>query len=95
MSRRRSASATSRAFGALSECQERKWKVPERIAIAGFGDFEISSCCSHPTITTVGVNCWNIGQRRASCCSAPSRASGRGSRSGLNNHHGLRRDRAG
>jgi LacI family gluconate utilization system Gnt-I transcriptional repressor len=48
------------AFGALAECQRRKWLVPKRIAIAGFGDFEISSCC-HPTITTVGVNCYDIG----------------------------------
>lgn len=50
------------AFGALSECQRRKIQVPKRIAIAGFGDFEISSC-SHPTITTVGVNCCDIGRR--------------------------------
>jgi LacI family transcriptional regulator, gluconate utilization system Gnt-I transcriptional repressor len=48
------------AFGALVECQRRGWKVPERIAIAGFGDFEISSHC-YPTITTVGVNCYDIG----------------------------------
>ncbi len=50
------------AFGALTECQRRKWPVPRRIAIAGFGDFEISSC-SHPTITTVGVNCYDIGRQ--------------------------------
>ena len=50
------------AFGALTECQRRKWPVPKRIAIAGFGDFEISSC-SHPTITTVGVNCYDIGRK--------------------------------
>lgn len=50
------------AFGALTECQRRGWRVPERIAIAGFGDFEISSC-SHPTITTVGVNCYEIGRK--------------------------------
>jgi LacI family transcriptional regulator, gluconate utilization system Gnt-I transcriptional repressor len=50
------------AFGALSECQRRGWPVPQRMAIAGFGDFEISSC-SHPSITTVGVNCHAIGQR--------------------------------
>lgn len=49
------------AFGALTECQRRKWPVPKRIAIAGFGDFEISSC-SHPSITTVGVNCYDIGK---------------------------------
>ena len=50
------------AFGALVECQRRKWAVPGRIALAGFGDFEISSCC-YPTLTTVGVNCYEIGNR--------------------------------
>jgi LacI family transcriptional regulator, gluconate utilization system Gnt-I transcriptional repressor len=50
------------AFGALMECQRRNWAVPGRIAIAGFGDFEISSCC-YPSITTVGVNCFDIGLR--------------------------------
>ncbi|MBG1233287.1 LacI family DNA-binding transcriptional regulator [Aestuariivirga litoralis] len=50
------------AFGALMECQKRKWAVPKRVAIAGFGDFEISSC-SYPTITTVGVHCYDIGRR--------------------------------
>lgn len=48
------------AFGALMECHRRGWKVPERVAIAGFGDFEISGTC-HPAITTVGVNCVDIG----------------------------------
>lgn len=50
------------AFGAVMECNRRGWKVPQRIAIAGFGDFEISSCC-HPAITTVGVHCHDIGYR--------------------------------
>ncbi len=50
------------AFGALMECQRRGWAVPRKIAIAGFGDFEISSQC-HPRITTVGVNCYAIGNR--------------------------------
>jgi LacI family transcriptional regulator, gluconate utilization system Gnt-I transcriptional repressor len=48
------------AFGALMECQRRGWKVPKRIAIAGFGDFEIAATC-FPAITTVGVNCADIG----------------------------------
>ena len=48
------------AFGALMECQRRGWPVPKRIAIAGFGDFEISGCC-YPAITTVGVHCYDIG----------------------------------
>jgi LacI family gluconate utilization system Gnt-I transcriptional repressor len=50
------------AFGALMECRRRNIAVPERIAIAGFGDFEISSC-SYPAITTVSVNCYDIGRR--------------------------------
>ena len=50
------------AFGAVMECNRRGWKVPQRIAIAGFGDFEISSCF-HPAITTVGVHCHDIGYR--------------------------------
>ncbi len=48
------------AFGALMECQRRGWQVPGRVAIAGFGDFEISGTC-YPAITTVGVNCFDIG----------------------------------
>ncbi len=48
------------AFGALMECHRRGWKVPKRIAIAGFGDFEIAATC-FPAITTVGVNCADIG----------------------------------
>jgi LacI family transcriptional regulator, gluconate utilization system Gnt-I transcriptional repressor len=50
------------AFGALMECQRRGWPVPDRVAIAGFGDFEISGCC-YPAITTVGVHCYDIGNQ--------------------------------
>jgi LacI family transcriptional regulator, gluconate utilization system Gnt-I transcriptional repressor len=50
------------AFGAIIECQRRGWAVPGKVAIAGFGDFEISSCLL-PAITTVGVNCHMIGHR--------------------------------
>jgi LacI family transcriptional regulator, gluconate utilization system Gnt-I transcriptional repressor len=48
------------AFGALMECHRRRWDVPKRVAIAGFGDFEIAATC-YPAITTVGVNCFDIG----------------------------------
>jgi LacI family gluconate utilization system Gnt-I transcriptional repressor len=48
------------AFGAIMECRRRGWVVPGRISVAGFGDFELASC-SDPTITTVGVNCFEIG----------------------------------
>ena len=53
------------AFGAIMECHRRKWAVPQRIAIAGFGNFEIASC-SHPPITTVDVGCYEIGHQAGS-----------------------------
>jgi LacI family transcriptional regulator, gluconate utilization system Gnt-I transcriptional repressor len=49
------------AFGALMECQRRGWCVPERIAIAGFGDFEVAKSC-HPRLTTVTLDCGAIGR---------------------------------
>jgi LacI family gluconate utilization system Gnt-I transcriptional repressor len=49
------------AFGALMECQRRGWSVPGRIAIAGFGDFEVARC-AHPRITTVAVDAREIGR---------------------------------
>ena len=50
------------AFGALAECQRQGWPVPERLAIAGFGNFEISQAC-HTRITTVAVDSAGIGQQ--------------------------------
>jgi LacI family transcriptional regulator, gluconate utilization system Gnt-I transcriptional repressor len=50
------------AFGAIMECQRRGLSVPGDIAIAGFGNFEIAACC-HPTITTVSVDAYGIGER--------------------------------
>ena len=49
------------AFGALMECQRRGWAVPERLAIAGFGGFEVAAAC-HPQLTTVAVDCIGIGR---------------------------------
>ena len=49
------------AFGALMECQRRGWAVPERLAIAGFGGFEVANAC-HPRLTTVAVDCVGIGR---------------------------------
>lgn len=49
------------AFGALMECQRRGWAVPEQLAIAGFGGFEVGAAC-HPQITTVAVDCAGIGR---------------------------------
>ena len=50
------------AFGALSECHRRGLKVPQQIAIAGFGDFDLSRWC-WPKLTTVAVDCMGIGHR--------------------------------
>ncbi len=49
------------AFGALAECQRRGWAVPRRLAIAGFGGFEVAAAC-HPRLTTVVVDCVGIGR---------------------------------
>ena len=49
------------AFGAVMECHRRGWAVPNRVAIAGFGDFEVSRSC-YPRITTVAVDCVGIGR---------------------------------
>lgn len=49
------------AFGALAECQRRGWAVPERLAIAGFGDFEVARACC-PQISTVAVDSHEIGR---------------------------------
>lgn len=49
------------AFGALAECQRRGWSVPARLAIAGFGGFEVARAC-HPQLTTVSVDSAGIGR---------------------------------
>ncbi|GAB0113983.1 LacI family DNA-binding transcriptional regulator [Acidisoma sp. C75] len=49
------------AFGALMECHRQGWPVPGRVAIAGFGDFELARCC-HPRLTTISVDPEGIGE---------------------------------
>ena len=50
------------AFGVIMECHRRGWAVPGRVAVAGFGDFEVSRCC-WPSISTVTVSSYDIGKR--------------------------------
>ena len=50
------------AFGAIMECHRKGLSVPGDIAVAGFGDFEVSRYCT-PTITTVSVDPYGIGRR--------------------------------
>jgi LacI family gluconate utilization system Gnt-I transcriptional repressor len=48
------------AFGIIMECHRRNWPVPGRLAVAGFGDFQIARHC-WPSLTTISVNCREIG----------------------------------
>jgi LacI family gluconate utilization system Gnt-I transcriptional repressor len=50
------------AFGALTECMRRGVRVPDDIAIAGFGAFDIASV-SVPTLTTIQPHPDEIGRR--------------------------------
>lgn len=52
------------AFGAMSECQRRGVRVPEDIAIAGFGAYEIADICV-PNITTIDPHSRRIGEQAA------------------------------
>jgi LacI family gluconate utilization system Gnt-I transcriptional repressor len=48
------------AAGVLFECGRRGWKVPERLAVAGWGDYEIASEIS-PQLTTIQPNAYEMG----------------------------------
>jgi LacI family gluconate utilization system Gnt-I transcriptional repressor len=50
------------AVGAVQECHRRNWKIPGRIAIAGYGDMELSAQLV-PPLTTVRVNRYEMGRR--------------------------------
>jgi LacI family gluconate utilization system Gnt-I transcriptional repressor len=52
------------AFGVLAECQRRGIEVPNTLALAGFGDFDVARCC-HPRLTMVAIDCMSIGRRAA------------------------------
>jgi LacI family gluconate utilization system Gnt-I transcriptional repressor len=52
------------AFGALTECQRRGIAVPDRIGIAGFGDYEIAGIAV-PALTTINPFPREIGARTA------------------------------
>jgi LacI family gluconate utilization system Gnt-I transcriptional repressor len=53
------------AFGALTECQRRELPVPDRVAIGGFGNYEIADICV-PTLTTIDARAREIGHRAGS-----------------------------
>jgi len=49
------------AFGVLTEAQAMGLSVPSQLAVVGFGDFEVSRCCT-PALTTVSVDGAHIGR---------------------------------
>lgn len=50
------------AIGTVQECHRLNWKVPERIAIAGYGDLDIAAEL-YPSLTTVRVPRYEMGRR--------------------------------
>ncbi|MEM8663912.1 MAG: substrate-binding domain-containing protein, partial [Pseudomonadota bacterium] len=50
------------AFGALSEAQRMGLRVPDDLAVAGFGAFDIGDVCN-PRLTTTDVGALEIGRR--------------------------------
>lgn len=55
-------SSDTLAVGAVQECHRRGWKIPQRIAIAGYGDMELASQL-YPPLTTVRVQRYDMGRR--------------------------------
>src|SRR4029079_19264400 len=55
-------SSDTLAIGAVQECHRRGWAIPGRIAIAGYGDLDLSAQL-YPTLTTVRVDRYGMGRR--------------------------------
>ncbi|MBA3325828.1 MAG: LacI family DNA-binding transcriptional regulator [Rhodobacteraceae bacterium] len=55
-------SSDTLAVGAVQECHRRGWAVPERIAIAGYGDIDLAAQL-YPPLTTVRVDRYGMGRR--------------------------------
>jgi LacI family gluconate utilization system Gnt-I transcriptional repressor len=53
------------AAGVIFECSRRGWKVPDRIAVAGWGDYEIASEIT-PPLTTLQPNAYQMGHQAVS-----------------------------
>jgi LacI family gluconate utilization system Gnt-I transcriptional repressor len=55
-------SSDTLAVGAIQECHRRKWAVPGRIGIAGYGDMDLAAQL-YPPLTTVRVDRYAMGRR--------------------------------
>ena len=54
-------SSDTLAIGAVQECHRLGWKIPERMAIAGYGDVDLASQL-YPSLTTVRVPRYEMGR---------------------------------
>jgi LacI family gluconate utilization system Gnt-I transcriptional repressor len=55
-------SSDTLAIGAVQECHRRGWKIPEDLAIAGYGDTELAAEL-YPRLTTVRVPRYQMGRK--------------------------------
>jgi LacI family gluconate utilization system Gnt-I transcriptional repressor len=55
-------SSDTLAIGAVQECHRRGWKIPERLAIAGYGNMDLGAQL-FPPLTTVHVPRYEMGRR--------------------------------
>ena len=55
-------SSDTLAIGAVQECHRRGWKIPDRLAIAGYGDLDLAAQL-YPTLTTVRVPRYEMGRQ--------------------------------
>ena len=54
-------SSDTLAIGAVQECHRLGWKIPERMAIAGYGDVDLAAQL-YPSLTTVRVPRYEMGR---------------------------------
>ena len=81
-------SSDTLAVGAIQECHRRRWAVPGRIAIAGYGDMDLAAQLFPPLTTVQGQPL-----RDGAACRAPAAGAAR-RRSEVADHHQPRlRDR--
>jgi LacI family gluconate utilization system Gnt-I transcriptional repressor len=55
-------SSDTLAIGAVQECHRRGWKIPDRLAIAGYGDVDLAAQL-YPALTTVRVPRYEMGRQ--------------------------------
>jgi LacI family gluconate utilization system Gnt-I transcriptional repressor len=55
-------SSDTLAIGAVQECHRLGWRIPERLAIAGYGDLDLAAQL-YPALTTVRVPRYEMGRQ--------------------------------